>query len=307
MLALHSSTPISVQTVRALQPAADALEPSALAGAFDTAADLGSRQVGRLQPLATLRRLGAAAAAQPAVVLRLSEAPLAADASVRAAAAADVAILVGGAMDAAIPVVDARGHLLSEDLQPLPPPAAADLVDAATPYVAVVDAEACRDPTHHIAPPARHRPMHRTSCPTRRPSNRTAVQPQDVDSSIVALLPSRSVESRTDQTELRLPPLALAKGGLPCPEHGLQRAQIHSYARCRNPMHPGRNPMHPACHPMHPRRHPMHPGGHRGLRAVRATLGARAVTGRGGHAAVGPQLPRRARRQGRHPVRGRRQ
>ena len=29
----------------------------------------------------------------------------------------------------------------------------------------------------------------------------------------------------TDQTELRLPPLALAKGGLHCPEHGLQRAQ----------------------------------------------------------------------------------
>jgi hypothetical protein len=48
---------------------------------------------------------------------------------------------VGGAMDAAIPVVDARGHLLSEELRPLPPPAAADLVDAATPYVAVVDAE----------------------------------------------------------------------------------------------------------------------------------------------------------------------
>jgi hypothetical protein len=141
LLALHSSTPLSIRTVAALPPAASALEPPALAGAFDTAADRASRQVGRLQPLATLRRLGAAAAAQPAVVLRLSEAPLAADAAVRVAAAADVAILVGGAMDAAIPVVDARGHLLSEELRPLPPPAAADLVDAATPYVAVVDAE----------------------------------------------------------------------------------------------------------------------------------------------------------------------
>ena len=40
----------------------------------------------------------------------------------------------------------------------------------------------------------------------------------------------RVVDSRADQTELRLPPLALAKGGLPCPEHGLQRAQIHTRA-----------------------------------------------------------------------------
>ena len=169
MLALHSSTPFSIRTVRALQPAASALEPPALAGAFDTAADQASRQVGRLQPLATLRRLGVAAAAQPAVVLRLSEAPLSADAAVRAAAAADVAILVGGAMDAVIPVVDARGHLLSEDLQPLPPPAAADLVDAATPYVAVVDAEVGRGPTHRTScPPPPH--THRTPYPSRRPS-----------------------------------------------------------------------------------------------------------------------------------------
>ena len=63
------------------------------------------------------------------------------------------------------------------------------------------------------------------SKPLSSPSSRTAIQPQDVGSSIAALLPSRRVDGRTDQTELRLPPLASAKGGLPCPEPGLQRAQ----------------------------------------------------------------------------------
>ena len=32
-----------------------------------------------------------------------------------------------------------------------------------------------------------------------------------------------------DQTEPWLPPLALAKGGLSCPGHGLLRAQTHMY------------------------------------------------------------------------------
>ena len=56
MLALRASAPVAMHTVRALQPAASALDPSALTHAFDTSADLAARQVGRMQPLATLDR-----------------------------------------------------------------------------------------------------------------------------------------------------------------------------------------------------------------------------------------------------------